>query len=69
MHSYKLVQTKANFSAILNTAINGNPVEITRRGKAAVVIISKAEFEAYHNVKQNTETDLIKVSHNHTAKT
>ncbi|MBK5145658.1 type II toxin-antitoxin system Phd/YefM family antitoxin [Budviciaceae bacterium BWR-B9] len=60
MHSYTLAQAKTNFSTILDIAINGNSVEITRRGKATVVIISKAEFEAYQNVKQNTETDLTK---------
>lgn len=32
---------------LMNKAMDGQPVEITRRGRDSAVIISKASYEAY----------------------
>lgn len=68
MQTYTTTQARANISTVLDTALNGEPVEITRRDGSAAVLISKAEFEAYQNSKLNTEFDAIMQRHEHTIK-
>jgi antitoxin Phd len=66
MQTYTSTQARANISEVLNTATQGEPVEITRRDGSSVVVISKAEFEAYQNAKMDAEFDLIMQRHGHT---
>lgn len=68
MQTYTTTQARANISTVLDTALNGEPVEITRRDGSAAVLISKAEFEAYQNSKLDTEFDAIMKRHEHTIK-
>jgi antitoxin Phd len=66
MRTYTSTQARANISSVLDAAVNGEPVEITRRDGSAAVVISKAEFEAYQNAKLDAEFDLIMQRHGHT---
>lgn len=66
MRTYTSTQARANISGVLDAAVNGEPVEITRRDGSAAVVISKAEYEAYQNAKLDVEFDLIMQRHGHT---
>ncbi|EHD19591.1 MULTISPECIES: type II toxin-antitoxin system Phd/YefM family antitoxin [Brenneria] len=66
MRTYTSTQARANISTVLDAAVNGEPVEIIRRGGSATVVISKAEFEAYQNAKLDAEFDLIMQRYGHT---
>ena len=68
MHTYTSTQARAHISEVLDTAIHGEPVEITRRDGTSVVVISKVEFEAYQNAKLDAEFDIIMQRHGHTIK-
>lgn len=37
---------KAQFSALVDSALRGVPQHVTRRGKRAVVVLSESDFEA-----------------------
>ena len=39
-----LQDAKAQFSALVDAALEGRPQHVTRRGKAAVVVVSAAEY-------------------------
>lgn len=39
-----LQDAKAQFSALVDAALSGQPQHVTRRGKAAVVVVSEADF-------------------------
>jgi antitoxin Phd len=39
-----LQDAKAQFSALVDAALNGQPQHVTRRGKAAVVVVSEVEY-------------------------
>ena len=39
-----LQDAKARFSALVDAALEGRPQHVTRRGKAAVVVVSEAEY-------------------------
>ena len=39
-----LQDAKAQFSALVDAALNGQPQHVTRRGKAAVVVVSEADY-------------------------
>ncbi len=39
-----LQDAKAQFSALVDAALNGQPQHVTRRGKAAVVVVSEAQY-------------------------
>lgn len=47
MESFNCSNAKAVLSMIMDKAISGNPVEITRKGRESAVIISKASYDAY----------------------
>ena len=42
MHTYTSTQARANISEVLDTAIHGEPVEITRRDGSSAIVISKS---------------------------
>ncbi|WP_413732770.1 type II toxin-antitoxin system prevent-host-death family antitoxin [Sodalis sp. RH20] len=58
--------TSAKISTVLDTALKGEPVEITRRDGSAAILISKAEFDAYQNAKLDAEFDALMQRHAHT---
>ncbi|KGM29829.1 type II toxin-antitoxin system Phd/YefM family antitoxin [Photorhabdus luminescens] len=69
MQTYTSTQARANISVVLDTAVNGEPVEITRQDGSAAVVISKAEFEVYQNAqnaKLDAEFDAMMQRHGHT---
>lgn len=66
MQSYTTSQARANISTVLDSALNGEPVEITRRDGRSAIVVSKAEFEAYLNAKLDAEFDIIMQRHGHT---
>lgn len=51
MHTWKLQDAKARFSEVVKDAATCGPQTITVRGEAAVVIISKDEYDKLINPK------------------
>lgn len=47
MESFNCSNAKAVLSMIMDKALAGYPVEITRKGRESAVMISKASYEAY----------------------
>lgn len=47
MESMNYANAKAQLSRLMDQALYGQPVEITRKNRESVVIISKASYEAY----------------------
>ncbi|ENX21722.1 MULTISPECIES: type II toxin-antitoxin system Phd/YefM family antitoxin [Acinetobacter] len=47
MISWNYSNARAQLSMIMDQAVSGQPVEITRRGRESAVVISKASYEAY----------------------
>ena len=47
MDSFNCSNAKAVLSMIMDKALAGYPVEITRKGRESAVMISKASYEAY----------------------
>lgn len=45
MHETQLREVKANLSAVVDEAINGQPTVITRHGRKAAVIVSWEEWQ------------------------
>ena len=48
MHNsqWRLQDAKAQFSQVVEAALQGEPQHVTRRGKDAVVVVSEASFRA-----------------------
>ena len=42
--AWRLQDAKAQFSAVVDAALNGQAQHVTRRGKRAVVVVSEAEY-------------------------
>ncbi len=47
MDQWNYSNARAQLSMIMDQAVAGQPVEITRRGRESAVVISKASYEAY----------------------
>lgn len=47
MNQWNYSNARAQLSRIMDQAISGQPVEITRQGRESAVVISKASYEAY----------------------
>ncbi|TCB81574.1 type II toxin-antitoxin system prevent-host-death family antitoxin [Acinetobacter sp. ANC 4173] len=47
MESFNCSNAKAVLSMIMDKAVAGDPVEITRKGRESAVMISKASYDAY----------------------
>lgn len=45
MATWQLQDAKNRFSAVVDAALAGEPQQVTRRGKPAVVVLSVAEYE------------------------
>lgn len=47
MESWNYSNARAQLSKLMDQAIAGQPVEITRQGKGSTIMISKDSYEAY----------------------
>ena len=47
MESWNYSNARAQLSKLMDQAIAGQPVEITRQGKASAIMISKDSYESY----------------------
>ncbi|ENW48615.1 type II toxin-antitoxin system Phd/YefM family antitoxin [Acinetobacter baumannii] len=47
MNKWNYSNARAQLTMIMDQAVAGHPVEITRRGRESAVVISKASYEAY----------------------
>lgn len=55
MSTFTYTSARANLALVIEQAINGEPVEITRRGGESAVVISKASFDAYRKAMLDAE--------------
>lgn len=53
MDRFNYSNARAQLSMLMDKAIGGHPVEITRKGRESAVIISKATYEAYKKAEFN----------------
>ena len=49
MGTWQLQDAKNRFSALVEAALSGEPQEVTRRGKPAVVVFSYDEYQRLQN--------------------
>ncbi|EPG7852127.1 type II toxin-antitoxin system Phd/YefM family antitoxin [Acinetobacter baumannii] len=47
MNKWNYSNARAQLTMIMDQAVAGHPIEITRRGRESAVVISKASYEAY----------------------
>lgn len=52
MKSWQLQDAKAHLSELVKNAFSGSPQEITLRGKPAVVVLSRQQYEKLSRPKQ-----------------
>lgn len=45
MNTWQLQDAKNRFSAVVDAALAGEPQQVTRRGKPAVVVLAVSEYE------------------------
>lgn len=55
MDSFNYSKARAQLSMLINKASEGEPVEITRRGKTSVVVISKKDYELYKKIEREAK--------------
>ncbi len=64
---WRLQDAKAQFSALVDSALRGVPQHVTRRGKQAVVVLSEQDFEALQrsaaHVASNTSKPTSLIDH------
>ena len=51
MVEWSLQDAKNRFSAVVKAAVGGSPQRVTRRGKAAVVVIDAAEYDRLRHLE------------------
>lgn len=56
---WTLQDAKNKFSAVVEKALAGNPQEVTRRGKSAVVVISSEEYNRLLNAAAKSEGSFV----------
>lgn len=55
MNKFTYTSARENLAQVLDQAISGEAVEITRRGGDSAVVISKTSFEALRKAKLDAE--------------
>ena len=55
MSSFTYTNARENLAKVIDLAISGEPVEITRRGGGSAMVISKASFESYRKAMLDAE--------------
>lgn len=58
--AWRLQDAKAQFSALVDSALRGVPQHVTRRGKQAVVVLSEQDFEALQRSAANASSNTAK---------
>jgi prevent-host-death family protein len=58
--AWRLQDAKAQFSALVDSALRGVPQHVTRRGKQAVVVLSEQDFEALQRSAANAASNKAK---------
>jgi antitoxin Phd len=58
--AWRLQDAKAQFSALVDSALRGVPQHVTRRGKQAVVVLSEHDFEALQRSAANAVSNKAK---------
>jgi antitoxin Phd len=58
--AWRLQDAKAQFSALVDSALRGVPQHVTRRGKQAVVVLSEQDFEALQRSAANSASNKAK---------
>ena len=58
--AWRLQDAKAQFSALVDSALRGVPQHVTRRGKQAVVVLSEQDFEALQRSAANAASNAAK---------
>ena len=58
--AWRLQDAKAQFSALVDSALRGVPQHVTRRGKQAVVVLSEQDFEALQRSAANAASNTSK---------
>lgn len=58
--AWRLQDAKAQFSALVDSALRGVPQHVTRRGKQAVVVLSEQDFEALQRSAANAVSNATK---------
>jgi antitoxin Phd len=58
--AWRLQDAKAQFSALVDSALRGVPQHVTRRGKQAVVVLSEQDFEALQRSAANATSNKAK---------
>jgi antitoxin Phd len=58
--AWRLQDAKAQFSALVDSALRGVPQHVTRRGKQAVVVLSEQDFEALQRSAANAVSNKAK---------
>ena len=53
LSAWRLQDAKAQFSALVDSALRGVPQHVTRSGKRAVVVLSEEDFEALQRSAAN----------------
>ena len=59
MAAWQLQDAKTQFSAVVDAAIAGEPQEVTRRGKPAVMIVAIDEYERLRLTDEAAKPDFI----------
>ena len=54
MDSMNYSNARAQLSMLMDNAIGGRPIEITRKGRGSAVLISKESYEAYKKAEFET---------------
>jgi len=63
MREYNYSEARNNLASVLEEAINGEPVTVTRRGQQNAVIISQAEFERLKEARYDADFEAIWSTH------
>ena len=57
--SWRLQDAKTQFSQVVEAALQGEPQHVTRRGRAAVVVLSEANYRALRESARATAPGFI----------
>ncbi len=59
MGEWKLQDAKNQFSAVVDAAVGGEPQQVTRRGKPAVVVLSCDDYERLKRMENKRFVELL----------
>ena len=59
MREWKITDAKNQFSAVVDAAVGGEPQQVTRRGKPAVVVLSCDDYERLKRMENKRFVELL----------